>query len=227
MPDPMYSKEQVKSMVKIIRPELLYQIRNEQGENLDFSSSSGRDLLNHLRHNVTNYDDVLQQIKEGLGRDRVSSFHVKHATNAATELVLELYKDEHVKVIQVAQKRVNILSNLMKKAGVGSATALAGFLDNCSEKLKTVAKLENSQCKLRQWNDTYRVHQVLVKKVLEQADVDPVVQDQVKQIYKTCSVNKAIIMGESLLDWERSKILKAVKSVVRYKDLVGAESQAE
>jgi predicted phosphohydrolase len=44
-------------MLQIIRPELLYTVRNEYGDNLDFSSASGWEIPNHLRHNVTNYDD--------------------------------------------------------------------------------------------------------------------------------------------------------------------------
>ncbi len=193
------------------------QICNQYGDVLDFSSASGRELLNHLRHSVTNYDDVLQEIRVGLGY--ASNFHAKHATNAATELVLALYRDEHIKVIQVAQNRGNILRNLLQKAGVQSASALATLLDSWSEKLKTVAKLENSQRSLQQWNDTYRVQRVLVKKVLEQAEVEPGVQDKVNQIYKTRSVNNALTLGASLLDWEQSEILKLVKTVIRYKKL--------
>ncbi len=217
MPEQSYSKEQIKSMVKVIRPDLLYQICNEYGDVLDFSSASGRELLNHLRHTVTNYDDVLQEIRVGLGY--ASSFHVKHATNAATEMVLALYRDEHIKVIQVAQKRGNILKNLLQKAGVQSASALATLLDSWSEKLKTIAKLENSQRSLQQWNDTYRVQRVLVKKVLEQTEVELAVQDKVNQIYKTRSVNNALTLGASLLDWEQSEILKLVKTAIRYKKL--------
>ncbi len=208
-------------MVKVIRPDLIYQICNEYGDVLDFSSASGRELLNHLRHSVTNYDDVLEEIRVGLGY--ASSFHVKHATNAATELVLALYRDEHIKVIQVAQKRGNILRNLMQKAGVKSASALATLLDSWSEKLKTVAKLENSQRSLQQWNDTYRVQRALVKTVLEQAKVEPAVQDKVNQIYKTRSVNNAITLGATLLDWEQSEIVKLVKAAVRYKKLANSE----
>jgi hypothetical protein len=226
MSEQTYSKEKIKSMVRIIRPDLLYEIRNEYGEVLDFSSASGRELLNHLRHSVTNYDDILQQIKVGLNLDYVPSFYVKHATNAATELVLALYRDEHVKVIQVAQKRGNILRNLMQKAGVQSASALANLLDNLSEKLKTIAKLENSQRSLQQWNDTYRVQRALVKIVLEQAEIEPVVQDKINQIYKTRSVNRAIAMGASLLDWEQSEILKLVRTAIRYKKLADTEDEA-
>ncbi len=224
MPELSYTKEQIKSMVQVVRPELLYQIRTEYGTVLDFSSASGRELLNHLRHRVTNYDEVLQEIRSGLGY--ASSFHVKHATNAATELVLALYRDEHVKVIQVAQKRGNILKTLMQKAGVKSASALSNLLDTCSEKLKTVAHLENSQRSLQQWNDTYRVQRVLVKTILEQSGVAPEVQAKVNQIYGTRSVNKAIALGESLLDWERSEILRLVKTVIRYKQLAKPEDPA-
>lgn len=211
-------------MVKVIRPDLIYQPRNEYGDDLDFSSASGRELLNHLRHSVTNYDDVLEEIRVGLGY--ASSFHVKHATNAATELILALYRDEHIKVIQIAQKRGSILKDLMQKAGVKSASMLAAILDNLSEKLKTIAKLENSQRSLQQWNDTYRVQRVLVKTVLEQAKVEAAVQDKVNQIYKTRSVNNAITLGASLLDWEQSQILKLVKTAIRYKKLANSEDEA-
>jgi hypothetical protein len=210
-------------MVRIIRPDLLYAVRNEHGDKLDFASASGREMLNHLRHNVTNYDDVLEIIRADQGN--VTNFHVKHATNAATELVLALYRDEHIKVTQEAQRRINILRNLMEKVGVNSVSALVSFLDSCSEKLKTIAKLENSQRSLQQWNDTYRVQQVLVKKVLEEAGVDQAVQDNVNKIYATRSVNSAITLGTSLLDWEKSEILKLVKTAIRYKKLANTEDE--
>lgn len=223
MPNPYYSKEQIKSMVELTRPDLFYQVTNEYGDLLDFSSASGRDLLNHLRHRVTNYDDVLEAIERQQGS--ISGRQVKHATNAATELVLALYRDEHVRVIQVAQDRGNVIRNLMQRVGVSSATALSNLLDTWSERLKTVAKLENSQRKLQQWNDTYRVQRTLVKKILEQEGVEPSIRTKVDQIYSTRSVNKAISMGESLLDWEQSEILKLVKKAIRYKNLSSSEDE--
>lgn len=225
MPESRYSKEEIKAMVKIVRPELLYDIRDRRDRSIDFDSASGRELLNHLRHNVTNYDEVLDKIRVDLGQDNVPSSYVKHATNAATELVLELYRNEHSQVTQFAQERKTILRDLMQKAGVKSAKALSDMLDNLSEKLKTVAKLENSQRSLQQWNDTYRVQRVLVKKLLEEANVEPALLDKVNQIYKTRSVNKAIASGASLLDWEQSEILKLVKSAIRYKNLSSSENE--
>lgn len=210
-------------MVQLVKPELIYQIRNKYGDILDFSTASGRDLLNHLRHNITNYDDVLKDIEFGQGH--ISGRQVKHANNAATELVLALCRDEHIKVIELAQKRGNVLKNLMQKAGVSSASALSALLDSLSEKIKTVAKLENSQRSLQQWNDTYRVQRTLVKKILEQEGVEPSIRTKVDQIYSTRSVNKAISMGESLLDWEQSEILKLVKKAIRYKNLSSSEDE--
>lgn len=212
-------------MVKIVRPELLYAIHDREGQVIDFSSASGRELLNHLRHNVTNYDDVIEKIRIGLGQEYIPSFYIKHATNAATELVLELYRDEHSQVTQVAQERKKFLRELMQKAGVKSAKALSDMLDNLSERLKTVAKLENSQRSLQQWNDTYRVQRVLVKKLLEEANVEPALLDKVNQVYKTRSANKAIALGASLLDWEQSEVLKLVKSAIRYKNLSSSENE--
>lgn len=62
------------------------------------------------------------------------------------------------------------------------------------------------------------------QKVLEHEGVDPSIRTKVNQIYSTRSVNKAISIGESLLDWEQSEILKLVKKAIRYKHLAGAEN---
>jgi hypothetical protein len=143
----------------------------------------------------------------------------KKAAVGAAEKVIEKYRDEHVKVIQDSQKKGRILKTLLQKAGVATAIALSNKLDLWSEKIKEINKLENSQSTLREWNDTYRVQRELVKSVLTKQDVSQETIDMVNRIYSTRSVNKSIEVGSTLLNLEKSEILKLIKLAIRHKNL--------
>jgi hypothetical protein len=203
--------------VRLKNADQLYAITDEQGQPLDYEQADGRQLFNHYRHNVTNYDQVLDAVRAQQGR--VTGFQQKQATAGAAEQILEKYRDEHVHVIRDSQKKGAILRSLMQKAGVGTASALVSVLDSWSEKLKTVAHLESSQRSLQTWNDTYRVQRELVKQILSESAVEPEVRQRVNAIYAARSVNKAIEAGSGLLNWEKSEILKLVKTAVRYTKL--------
>ena len=207
----------LRKKVKITKPEQLYQIKNEQGQIIDFDKADGRSLFNHYRHNLTNYDRVLDDLHSEQGY--VSGRQEKKALMGAAEQILELYRDEHTKVIQDSQKKGAVLKMLLTKARVGTTTALANLLDDWSEKIKNVGKLENSQRSLQTWNDTYRVQRELVKQLLIKEEVSPEVIKQINIIYSTRSVNKAVEKGCDLFALEKSEILKLVKSAIKYKKL--------
>jgi hypothetical protein len=207
-----------RGQVKLTNADQLYAITDEQGTPIAYEEANGRQLFNHYRHNMTNYDQVLDDVREQQA-GRVTGIQQKQATAGAAELILEKYREEHVQVIRDSQKKGAILKSLMQKAGVGTASALIAVLDSCSEKLKTVAHLESSQRSLQTWNDTYRVQRELVKQILSEAVVDPDVQHRVNAVYATRSVNKAIDAGSTLLNWEKSEILQLVKTAVRYTKL--------
>lgn len=206
-----------RDQVKLTHPEQLYQIRDENGQIIDFEKASGRQIFNHYRHNLTNYDQVLDSIRTEQGY--VSNRQAKRATAGAAEQILETYRNEHVKVIQDSQKKGRILKVLMQKAGVGTASALANLLDAWSERIKEIGHLENSQRSLQSWNDTYRVQRELVKKLLVDERVPEEVVAKIHALYGTRSVNKAVEMGSDFLNLEKSEILKVIKSVVRYTKL--------
>jgi hypothetical protein len=209
--------DDLREQVKITDPAQLYQIKDENGNIVDFEQASGRQLFNHYRHNMTNYDRVLDQTRTKQGH--VTGRQEKKAAVGAAEQVLEQYRDEHVKVIKDSQKKGQILKTLMKKAGVGTAVALSNLLDSWSIKIKDIAKLENSQRSLQSWNDTYRVQREIVKKILLGEGVSEEVIKKVNEIYSTRSVNKAVEKGSDLLNLEKSEILKFIKSAVRYANL--------
>jgi hypothetical protein len=207
----------IRNKVKLTQAEQLYTIKDESDRPIDFEQANGRELFNHYRHSMTNYDQVLDNIRAEDGK--VTGWQQKQAAVGAAEKILEKYRDEHIKVVRDSQTKGSLLTMLFRKAGVGTASALASFLDSCSSKVKEVAKLEDSQRALRIWNDNYRVQQVLVKKLLLSEKISQDVIDKVNAVYGTRSVNKAVEMGADLFNLEKSEILKLIKSSVRYTKL--------
>ena len=204
--------------VKLTKPENLYQIKDDNGQIIDFEKANGRQLFNHYRHNMTNYDEVLDEIRQEQGT--VTGRQEKKAVIGAAEKILEKYHDEHIKVIQDSQNKGAILKRIFTKAKVGTASALVKLLDEWSEKIKRIGNLESSQRSLQTWNDTYRVQRELIKKLLEEENISPEVIAKVNAIYSTRSVNKAVEKGSDLVNLEKSEILKLVKSAIRYSKLV-------
>ena len=204
--------------VRLTKPETLYQIEDENGQIIDFKKASGRQLFNHYRHNMTNYDEVLNELRDEQGY--VTGRQEKKALVGAAEQVLAKYHNEHIKVIQDSQTKGAILKKIITTAKVGTASALVKLLDEWSEKIKKIGNLENSQRSLQTWNDTYRVQRELIKKLLKEENISPEVIAKVNVIYSTRSVNKAVEKGSDLFNLEKSEILKLVKSAIRYKKLV-------
>jgi hypothetical protein len=208
------SLDNIREKVKLTDQTQLYQIKDESGRVIGFEEASGREIFNHYRHNMTNYDQVLDEVRAEQGY--VSGRQEKKATAGAADQVLEKYRDEHIRVIQDSQKKGNVLKALMGKLGVATASALTNKLDEWSEKIKTVSKLENSQDSLRVWNDTYRVQRDIVKLILAQEDIDQTTLDKINTIYGTRSVGKAIEKGSYILNLEKNELLKLLKKSIRY-----------
>lgn len=213
--DKKNGSDDIRDRVKLTDPAQLYQIKDSDGNVVDFEEADGQQIFNHYRHNMTNYDQVLDKIRAEQGH--ITGRQEKKATAAAAEKVLEKYRDEHIKVIKDSQKKGHILKVLMQKVGVATASALANQLDSLSEKIKKISSLENSQSSLRSWNDTYRVQREIVKSLLEREGVSQETINKINSIYGTRSVNKAIEVGSDFLDLEKSEILKLVKSAIKYK----------
>lgn len=217
-----HDSDNIRERVKLTNAEQLYQIKDENGQLIDFEQANGRQLFNHYRHNMTNYDQVLNGVRAEQGH--VTGKQEKKAAVGAAEQVLKKYRDEHVKVIKDSQKKGQLLKNLMQKAGVGTASALSNFLDSWSDKIRDIANLENSQRTLQSWNDTYRVQREIVKKLLVSEGISEEVIAKVNAIYSTRSVNKAVEIGSDLFNLEKSEILKFIKSAVRYTKLEPGET---
>ncbi len=194
--------------VKVTNPEYLYQIKYENGQITN---------LRKILDAATNYNQILDEIRQKQGH---LTEQEKDVVIAAAERVSENYYLEHIKVIRDSQRKGAALRRIFNKAKVGTASAVVSLLDDCSEKIKSIANLENSQKTLRVWNDTYRVQRELVKKILKEENVSPEIIDKVNAIYKTRSVNKAVEKGCAIFDLEKSEILKILRSAIRYSKLI-------
>ncbi len=206
--------DNIREKVKLTDQTQLYQIKDKSGQVISYEEASGREIFNHYRHSMTNYDQVLDEVRVEQGY--VSGRQEKKATAGAAEQVLEKYRDEHIKVIRDSQKKGSVLKALMGKVGVATASALTNKLDEWSEKIKTVSNLENSQDSLRVWNDTYRVQRDIVKLILAQEEIDKATLDKIHAIYSTRSVSKAIEKGSYILNLEKAELLKLLKKSIRY-----------
>lgn len=209
--------QEIRNDIELVNPEQMYQITDRQGNIIDIEQANGRQLFNHYRHNMTNYDQVLNDVRNQQGY--VAGRQEKEAVIGAAERVLELQRDEHIKVVKDAKIKGNLLKQLFKKFGVATASALTQKLDKLSETIKEISHLESSQRSLQTWNDTYRVQRELVKELLKQNNIDESVIIEVNKIYGTRSVNKAVEMGCQLFNWEQSQTIKLIKSAVKYSKL--------
>jgi len=211
-------KADLRKRVKLTNPEHLYNVQDESGSQISYDQATGRQLFNHYRHRMTNYDQVLDELRTEQ-QGTITGRQEKQIAVAAAEHILKEYRDEHVKVIQDSQKKGKILKGLFERFGVSTASALSQMLDSWSEKIKEIGKLENSQRSLQTWNDTYRVQRELIRVLLKQEDVPAEVMAKVDQIYGTRSVGKAVDLGSDLFNLEKSETLKLIKAVVRYTKL--------
>lgn len=215
----------IRDQIELTDPLKLYEIKNEAGQVIGYENASGRQLFNHYRHNMTNYDQVLDDIHAGQGYVQWSQ--QKQANVGAAEKILELYRDEHVKVIKDSQQKGKFIKSLMQKLQVTTTTALVNLLDGWAAKLTELSAkigesedhidfLKNSQGSYHRWNNTYRVQKFMVLKMLEIDHIDMQTIAKVEQIYGTKSVNQSIELANKLFDFEESEIVKYfIKPAIR------------
>lgn len=219
-------KADLRKRVKLTNPEQLYNVQDGDGSQIPYDLANGRQLFNHYRHRMTNYDQVLDDLRAEQ-QGTITGRQEKQIAVAAAERVLEEYRNEHVKVIQDSQKKGQFIKGLLQRFGVGTASALTQMLDSWSEKIKEISHLESSQRRLQAWNDLYRVQKVLVINLLEQEDVSEEVRAKVAQLYGTLATKKAITLGAHLLNLEESEILKFLKrkKAIRHGKLSGGQDE--
>ena len=179
---PLTTAQQLRRAVKLTKPELLARVPDDY---------TPRAVFNYLRHNATNYDELLEQHQRQYGR--VTSDENKALVKGAADAVIQAFRDENIELIQgVANtpfaKFARSLANLF---GLGSDVNLAMIYD-------ATKKLKQSQVMYKSWNERYRRQRDLVLKAVEAAS--PEVREQVQAIYKANSKAKLNALEKRLSD---------------------------
>lgn len=163
------TEQQLRSSIRLIKPELLAQVPDDYNR---------RQAFNFLRHRATNYDALLEQHRQRYGN--VTPKENKAAVQGAADVIIQALRDENIELIQGKSNTpfAKFARSLAELLGLDSGVDLAMI----HEATKT---LKRSQVMYKSWNERYRRQRDLVLKVVEAAN--PEVQQRVKEIYKATS----------------------------------------
>ena len=164
--------QQLRSSVKLTKPELLAQVPDDYNR---------RQAFNFLRHRATNYEALLEQHRQQYGN--VAPKENKAAVQGAADVIIQALRDENIELIQGRSNTpfAKFARSLADLLGLDSGVDLAMI----HEATKT---LKHSQVMYKSWNERYRRQRDLVLRAIEAAS--PEVRQQVEAIYKATSKAK-------------------------------------
>jgi len=190
--------------IKLIDTDNFYNIRDEFGNYINRKNATPEQLTNHWRHNCTNYDEVLDDIRDTKGF--ISGHDIKCVTRGVLQQVGKKLNNDALKAKADYTTEVKALESLVKKQQ----------FDSQKEYAPTIKYLSRSKKSLQVANDTYRAQRELIKKLINESNVSDEIKSQVEAIYSTRSVDKAIEKCVGIFDLEKSELLQLIKRVIRY-----------
>lgn len=111
-----HDSDDIRDRVKLTYAEQLYQIKDENGQLIDFEQANGRQLFNHYRHNMTNYDQVLNGVRAEQGH--VTGRQEKKAAVGAASRYLRNIVMSMSRLSRIIKRRANYLRLLCKRLGL-------------------------------------------------------------------------------------------------------------
>jgi hypothetical protein len=174
--------QQLRESVKLVKPELLAQVPDDYNR---------RQVFNHLRHNATNYDFLLDEHRRKYGN--VTPAENKALTQGAADVIIEALRLENDTLMQgKANTPFAKFARAMRELlGLNSDIDLQAIY----EKTKT---LKHSQAMYKSWNERYRRQREMVLKVTK--GVNPEIHRQIKAIYSANSKDKLDKLQKELFD---------------------------
>ena len=200
----MYTTHEITNAIKLTDIENFYNVRDKFGNYIDREKATPLQLARHLRHNCTNYDKILDKIRKSNGK--VTGYDRKYALVGVLQQVSKKLNDDALNAKAYHTVEIKALENLVKKQQ----------FDLHKEYAPTIEYLSRSQKSLQVANDTYRAQRELIKKLINESNVSDEIKSQVKAIYSTRSVDKAIEKCVGIFDLEKSELLQLIKRVIRY-----------
>ena len=179
---PLTTAQQLRRAVKLVKPELLARVPDDYNP---------RAVFNYLRHDATNYDELVEQHQRQYGK--VTNEENRALVKGAADVVIQAFRDENIELMQGRANTpfAKFARRLADLFGLGSDVDLATIYD-------ATKKLKQSQAAYKSWNDRYRRQRDLILKVVEAAS--PEVREQVQSIYKATSKAKLDVLEKRLSD---------------------------
>ena len=180
---PPTTAQQLRRTVKLVNPELLAQVPDDY---------SAREAFNYLRHEATNYAQLIEQHQRQYGR--VTNEEKKALVKGASDAIIQAFREENIELIQGSANTAfaRFTRSLANLLGLGGGDVDLAMIHDATKKLK------QSQAAYKSWNERYRRQRDLVLRAVEAASPD--VRLQVEAIYKATSKAKLDALEQRLFD---------------------------
>jgi hypothetical protein len=184
MNQPNVIVQELRSSVKLIKPELLAQVPDDYNP---------RQVFNYLRHRATNYDFLLEEHRQKYGS--VAPAENKALTQGAADVIIEALMVENDDLITGK-------TNTPFAKFVRAISQILGLDSGSDVDLKAIHQatktLKKSQIMFKSWNERYRRQKEMVLKLTK--NLDPEIYLQIKTIYEANSKDKLDKLQQELFN---------------------------
>ena len=183
MNQPNVIVQELRSLVKLIKPELLAQVPDDY---------TPRQVFNYLRHEATNYDSLMEELRQKKNGN-VTPDENKALIQGAGDVIIEALRGENDDLLRGKANTpfAKFMRKITQVLGLGSDVDLEAI----HQATKT---LKRSQRMFKSWNERYRRQKEMVLKLTK--NLDPEIYFQIKTIYEANSKDKLDKVQQELFD---------------------------
>lgn len=240
-PNTDYTKRNnIRRIVKIACAPLLYKVlvekrdlagelvRDAQGkkvlEEIPLQDATSAQLFNHYRHNVTNYEEAIDLIKQSQN-GYISDKQVKWCSAASAEVVMAVLRTEHEITLEKYFELESDFQDIIEAAQTNNLFDIIQLIrqsvGNAVESTlqKSLIRANNSRNTYRNENNLQRCKLYLIDDTVNHEDDLGVIRERVNIVLKQRGTNKLAEAWAKLTDWESSEVIELFKREGLIRDL--------
>lgn len=237
-------RNNIRKIVKIACAPLLYKVlvekrdfkgelvRDTRGkkilEEVPLKDATSAEIFNHYRHNVTNYEEAIDLVKESQD-GYISDKQVKWCSAASAEVVLAVLRTEHEVTLEKYFELESDFDDIIKAAGTNNLheiielikKSVGNVVDNTLQ--KSLIRANRSRNSYRNENNLQRCKLYLIDDTVNHEDDLSVIRERVNIVLKQRGTNKLAEVWAKLTDWESSEIIELFKREGLIRDLANLD----
>lgn len=244
-PNTDYTKRNnIRRIVKVACAPLLYKVlvekrdlagelvRDAQGkkilEEIPLKDATSAQIFNHYRHNVTNYDEVIDLVKIAQN-GYISDKQVKWCSAAAAEVVMAVLRTEHEITLEKYFELESDFGDIIQAAGTNNLHDIIELIkksvSNAVESTlqKSLIRANHSRNSYRNENNLQRCKLYLIDDAVNHEDDINIIRERVNTVLKQRGTNKLAEAWAKLTDWESSEIIELFKREGLIRDLANLD----